>query len=85
MPYGAIRSAGRTGRHVPRRLCQPRDVLLKNSAPGTKPEDESEQKCANPHIGIFMALSHCRALPHLAMHVNRRPFYLGSRRGDRLG
>lgn len=76
MQSGAIKSASRTGRHVPRRLCQSRDVLLENSALGTKPEDETEQKCAIPYIGIFMALSHWRAMPHLAMHVNERPLHL---------
>ena len=80
MQSGAIKSAGRTGRHVPRRLYQSRDVLLKCSALGTKPEDETEQKCAIAYIGIFMALSHWRAMRHLAMHVNERPFHLGSRR-----
>lgn len=58
MRSGAIKSAGRTGRHVPRRFCQSRDVLLKNSALGAKPEDQTEQKCAIAYVGIFMAPSH---------------------------
>jgi hypothetical protein len=65
-----IRSAGRTGRHVPRRLYQSRDVLLKSSALGRKLEDETGQKCAIAYIGIFMALSHWRAVSRMAMHVN---------------
>jgi hypothetical protein len=50
-------STGRTGRHVPRRFCQSRDVLLKNSALGAKPEDQTEQKCAIAYVGIFMSPS----------------------------
>ncbi|QCP48938.1 hypothetical protein FAZ95_06925 [Trinickia violacea] len=48
----------RTGRRVPRRFFQSIDVLLKNSALGAKPEDETEQKCAIARLYIFMALSH---------------------------
>ncbi|RDJ99777.1 hypothetical protein [Paraburkholderia lacunae] len=58
MRSGAMKSAGRTGRRVPRRFFQSIDVILKNSAVGAKPEDETEQKCAIAHVDIFMTLSH---------------------------
>jgi len=76
MRPGAIKSAGRTGRHVPRRFCQPRDVLLKNSALGTKPEDQTERECAIAYTGICMTPSHWLLMPHLAMRVNERPIHL---------
>ena len=36
-------------------------MLLKNSALGAKPEDQTEQKCTIAYVGIFMAPSHWRA------------------------
>ena len=46
-----MESADRSGRRGPRRFFQSIEVLLKNSALGARPEDETERKCEIAHIG----------------------------------